>query len=191
MSHLFNYLVREELQESKGFRDDDTMRKYSSKELRDICFLMFISLHLLSRTRFHRDAKAYATETMKYPLFDRVYLSGTDLGNIISTLVNARKILDERDVNMPLLDIKRYLSDYKFNKMTSRDVSSFFYLLQVRMNICDTSLLSFRRNIVDEEEISWDRLKFLADQVYRKMKIFEYRSDVLALLQRLIDCNHE
>jgi len=182
---LFSFIT-----ESKAFRNEDMVERYSIKELGEILFTMLITLHLLSLTRFSREADDYAHETMKYPLYERIYLSNTDLGNVISTLKNASDYLKQRDVDIPVLDLKRYLRGIRNDQSFTR---SLFYKLQTRLKIQDAYLFAFRRDIIDTEpdELSWEQKKTLGHRLYQQLRRLDYKVDLLVLLQKFMDCNKE
>ncbi len=189
---LFKYLLKEELQfESKAYRNSDMISKYSVKELSEVCFLMFLILELLGKTKFHDDAKKYAIESVKYPLYDRIYLSGTDLANVMSTLKNAKEYLHAPDVDIPINDLKRYLRDFKNSNMSYLEINSTFYKLQTKLKIKDATLLSFRRNIVDDQDLTWDKKRYFGQQLYQYLRRLEYKADIMVLLQKLVESNQE
>lgn len=168
------------------------MEKYSVSELSEIFFTMMLTLHLLSLTRFNRDVDNYAMESIKYPLFDRIYLSGTDLCNVVATLRNAKEFLDERDVSIPVLELKRYLRNFKYDSMSDSLKRTLFLKLQNVLKIKNANLISFRRDIIDGGKyLSWSDKKQKGDRLYQQLRKQNYRCDVLILLQKLMDANTE
>ena len=183
-------MLFENLTESKAFRNEDMVERYSIKELGEILFTMLLTLHLLSLTRFSREADDYSHESMKYPLYERIYLSNTDLGNIISTLKHASDYLKQRDVDIPVLDLKRYLRGIRNDQSFTR---SLFYKLQTRLKISDSYLFAFRRDLIDTDpdELSWEQKKTLGHRLYQQLRKYDYRLDLLVLLQKFMECDKE
>ena len=186
---LFDYLLEDRvfMTESKAFRNADTVRRFSKKELSEILFTMMLTLHLLSKTRFNFDAISYATQTVSYPLYDRIYLSTTDTANLISTLKNAKEYLAQPDMDLPTQEIKRYLRDFRLNSIGNTQVRSLFYKLQTRLKISNSYLMAFRRDIVDGEELTWEQQQILAGRLYQQLRRWEYKCDILVLLQKFLD----
>jgi len=183
---LFEFLV-----ESRAFRNEEMVSHRSKKELSEIMFLMLLALQLLSKTRFNRDADNYAKQTLSFPLFDRIYLSTTDLANLISTLKNAREYLDQPNADIPVLELKRYLRDFQANNMSNTLRRNFFYNLQSRLRINDSLILAFRRDIADSTQLTWQEKKIIGGRLYTQLRRYDYKCDVLALLQKLMDAKEE
>lgn len=180
------------ISESKAFRNEKAMENYSVAELSEIFFTMLLTLHLLGLTRFIRETDAYALDSVKYPMFDRIYLSGTDLCNVIATLKNAKEYLDERDVSIPVLELKRYLKNFKYDTMPNTMKRTLFIKLQSILKIKNNTLISLRRDIVDSGEyLTWSEKKQKGDRLYQQLRKQNYRCDVLVLLQKLMDTNKE
>ena len=183
---MFDYLF-----ESKAFRNEDQIVKYSLKELSEMVYLIMLTLELLGQTKYSREAHDYSMTTLMYPRFDRIYLSTTDLGNLLSTLLNARQFLDQPDMDIPIQEVKRYLRDFKTRSMSASDRRSFFYKLQMRMKIRDSVLFAFRRDIVDTDDVSFGQRRVLGNRLYQQLRKYEYRVDILAILQKFMDDSHE
>ncbi len=177
--------------ESKAFRNEDMVTRYSVKEMSQIFYAMMLSLHLLRQTRFSKDADNYVSTTLQYPMFDRMYLSTTDLANVIATLRNAKEYLDEPNVDLPILDIKRYFRDFKNSFMDKSFARQLFYKVQTRLKVNDSYLTAFRRDIVDSEDLSFIQKKQLGERLYQLLRKYEYKCDVLALLQKFMDSEKE
>jgi hypothetical protein len=185
---LFNFIV-----ESKAFRNQETLEKYSTKELGEIFFTMLLSLHLLGlTTRFIKDADSYCQDTVKYPMFERVYLSGTDMANVISGLRNAKELLDAKNVDIPIMELKRYLrTAFKSGGMSESLKRALFFKLQNKLEIKNSVLTSLRRDIVDTDELSWAQKKVFGDRLYQLLRKYQYKCDVLILLQKFVECRDE
>lgn len=179
---LFGFLT-----ESKAFRNEQDGQKFTTKELGEICFAMMLSLHLLGQTDLKEDVKSYCSTTLRYPKFDRVYLSGSDLGNVIALLRNAKELLDQRNVDVPVLDLKQYLHNFRTDKMLPKLKRSFFYRLQAKLKINDGQLLSLARDIADPDGLNTTEINVLGSKLYAQLRRFEYKCDILALLQKLMD----
>ena len=185
---LFEFLT-----ESKAFRNEDSVQKYRSSELSEVCFVMLLTLHLLSQTKFNKEAERYAEETVKYPMFERIYLSATDLANVISTLRNADTILQDKSVNIPIMELKRYLrTGFKGESMMSDSLKRMLFMkLQNNMKIHNSTLTSLRRDIVDSHDLDWSEKQRLGSKLYQILRGYQYKCDVLVLLQKLMDCRDE
>ena len=177
--------------ESKAFRNEDNIVKYSMRELSEIAYLIFLTLELLGKTRYSKETHEYSMNSLSYPRFDRIYLSNTDLGNLLSALLNARQYLDQPDMDIPILEVKRYLRDFRARTMTDSARRAFFYKLQMRMKIKDSYLMAFRRDIVDSLELDFGEKRTLGKRLYQQLRKYEYRVDILAILQKFMDDSHE
>ena len=180
---LFSFIT-----ESKAFRNEEDGQKFSTKELGEICFAMLVSLHLLHESGFGSEVNSYAANTCKYPKFDRVYLSGTDLGNNIALLRNAKELLNQRNVDVPINFVKQYLHNFKSNNMVPQLKKAFFGQLQARLKITDGSLISVSNSIIEDAGLLNDSERLvLGEKLYQILRRYEYKCDVLALLQKLLD----
>jgi hypothetical protein len=187
---MFDFLKEAKIiRESKAFRNEGDIEHYSKKELCEIGYCMLLTLELLSQTRYSNDIHKYALNSLSYPRFDRIYLSNTDLANVISTLYNARTYLEQPDVDIPLLEFKRYLRDCHGTTMDSATRRSFFYKMQNRMKVTDSTLTNFRREIVDTDDLEFDDKIRIGHRLYNQLRKYEYKCDILILLQKFMD-NH-
>lgn len=194
---LFDFLMEDKfvsgkIDESKAFRNEDAVRKYSEKELSEILFTMMLALHLLSQTKFNSDAKKYAEDSLKFPLFDKIYLSATDMANITCALRNAKDILNERDVNIPVMELKRYLrTGFSEGNMSDSLKRMLFIKLQNNLKINNSSLTTLRRNIVDSYNLNWSFKKKYGEQLYQQLRKYQYKCDILYLLQKFMEATSE
>ena len=188
---LFDILTVNTFFESKAFRNDESVRKYSSAELGEILFAMLLTVHLLSRTKFKKEAVHYAHESVKYPTYDNIYLSTSDLGNLISTLRNAKEFLNDKNVDIPVQELKQYLRGLHSETMPAANIRALFYKMQTRLHVKDSYLLALRRDIVDNDNLSWSQKKALGDRLYQILRRQDYKVDILAILQKLMDCRDE
>ena len=179
---LFEFMT-----ESKAFRNEEDGQKFTTKELGEICFAMMLSLHLLYYSGFGSEVTSYASNTCRYPKFDRVYLSGTDLGNNIALLRNAKELLDQRNVDVPINFLKQYLHSFKSNKMLPQLKRAFFYQLQAKLKITDGTLLSLAKDILEPVGLNDAENLAYGSKLYSQLRRYEYKCDVLALLQKLLD----
>jgi hypothetical protein len=185
ISESKSFLGRKELftfmTESKAFRNEAMVEKYSVKELGEILFAMMLSLHIVGSTI---ESKRYCNNTLKFPKFNHIFLSSTDLCNVISTLRNAREYLNQPNVDVPMIELKRYLRGILIANNTAAFSRAFFFKLQTKLRIKSADLLILRREIVDGESIR-DREK-LANTLYQKLRQYN-NCDLLVLLQILLD----
>jgi hypothetical protein len=177
----------EDIKESRAFRNNENMEKYSVNELSDIFFTMMMTLHLLDHSKFSKDIIQYTKDTLRFPLFERVYLSGTDLSNVISTIKNAKEILGEKNADIPVLEIKRYLRNFEYDSMSESLKRQLFLKIQNKLKIHNSSLISLRREIVDANNLSWFQKKKIGDRLYQLLRRQNYRCDILVLLQKFMD----
>ena len=184
---LFEFLINE----SKAFRNEETLQKYTSQELSDILFTMLLTLQLLHIAHFNKDIDRYATETLKYPMFDRVYLSGSDMANIIATLRNAKEILGDKNVDIPVMELKSWLRDMHYKTMDDTLKRMLFVKLQNKLKIKDSALTSLRRDILDSYDLSWSQKKRFGEKLYQILRKYQYKCDILVLLQKLMDSRDE
>ncbi len=188
---LFEILLKDLFLESKAFRNEEAVRKFSIKEMSEIFYSLMLTLQLLSLTRYSNDAKSYVNDTLQYSMFDHIYLSTTDLANVITTLKNSREILNQPNVDLPILDIKRYFRDYRSGTMNNAEKMSFFYRLQSKLKISNSYLTAFRRDIVDTENLTFSQKRDLGHRLYQLLRGFEYKCDLLSILQRFMDDSRE
>jgi len=66
-----------------------------------------------------------------------------------------------------------------------------FYKVQTRLKVNDSYLTAFRRDIVDSEDLSFIQKKQLGERLYQFLRKYEYKCDVLALLQKFMDSEKE
>ena len=75
--------------------------------------------------------------------------------------------------------------------MSYLEINSTFYKLQTKLKIKDATLLSFRRNIVDDQDLTWDKKRYFGQQLYQYLRRLEYKADIMVLLQKLVESNQE
>lgn len=190
---LFNFLMEgtfidKNVIESKAIRNNSNANNYSIKELSDILFMMLLSLHLLNQTKFKNDAKKYAEDSLKFPLFNNIFLSATDMANIISALRNAKDILNEKNLNIPVMELKRYLrTGFDTDSMSDSLKRTLFMKMQHALKINDTSLIILRRNIVDSFNLMNNAKKNYGEQLYQKLRKYKYKCDILYILQKYME----
>lgn len=184
--------LKSEILESKAFRNSETMQKYNTQELSDIFFTMMLTLQLLSISGHNKEADYYSQETLKYPMFERVYLSCSDMANIISTLRNAKDVLDNKiNIDIPILELKRYLRDFKYKTMDDTLKRMLFVKLQNKLKIRDSNLTTLRREILDGSNLTWGQKKRFGEKLYQILRRHQYKCDLLVLLQKFMDCREE
>ena len=168
--------------ESKAFRNEKMVEKYTTQELGEIFFAMMLTIHLLGSVK---QAKQYCLSSLRFPKFNHIFLTSTDLANVITTLLNAREYLGKPDINLPINDIKRYLRGVIRDTNTSDFSRALFFKLQTKLRIRDGSLLTLRREIVDGEEVKNKLIP--GGKLYKQLRRYEHKSDILAILQILMD----
>jgi hypothetical protein len=170
------------LKESKAFRNEQMMEKYSTKELGEIFFAMMLTLHNLGP---REEVKRYCIKTLKFPKFDHIFLSSTDLANVITTLRNAKELLGQPNIDIPVNELKRYLRGVVLGNNTPAFNRALFFRLQTRLRIKDSQLLSLRRNLVDGEGHG-DDLSY-GKPLYEYLRRYQNKCDLLVILQGLLD----
>jgi hypothetical protein len=171
------------LTESRAFRNDSMVEKYNTKELGEILFTMLLSLHVIGSTN---EVKQYCKKTLMFPRFDHIFLSTTDMANAITTLRNAREILDQQNIDVPVNELKRYLRDLFFGKLTPEFCRAFFMRLQTKLRIKNASLLIIKRELVDGRPTRGQSMR-IGDKLYQQLARLDRKVDVLVLLQMLMD----
>jgi len=168
--------------ESRAFRNEEMVEKYSTKELGEIFFAMMLSIQLVSQ---HEETKRYCIKTLKFPKFDHIFLSSTDLANVITTLRNAKELLGQTNIELPVNEIKRYLRGLVLGGNTPAFVRALFFRIQQRLRLKDGHLITLRRELVDGEghgdDLTYGR------PLYAYLRKYQNKCDVLALLQTLMD----
>jgi hypothetical protein len=170
-----------DLLESRAFRKESTMEKYSVDELGRILFLHFLALYAVRK----EGGDSYANKTLAYPLFDGIYFSTTDLANLISTYKNSDRFLEEKAPTLPILEIKRILRNGASGNWSPYDCRAIFMKLQNVMKIRDTTLNKLRRDLVDDDTPR-DRLIALR-VLYREMQKTAYQSDLIDLVHNYLE----
>jgi len=179
---MFDFIL-----ESKAYRKENMVDHYSTQEISEILFGMLLGLEIIKRSESLSSVyNTYKQDTLKYPTYDRLYLSTTDLGNIIATAKNSKEILkSEKTIDLPFLDLKHYLRTSFMNK---DDIRTFFYKLSTRLRIHNADLANIRRDIVDATDgIPTYKLQNNAQKLIYVLKKYEYRMDILVLLQKVVE----
>jgi hypothetical protein len=175
---MFEYLT-----ESKAFRNENMIDKFSSKDMSEILFGMMLGVELIYKL-LPEDCVSYKLDTLKYPMFDRIYLSTTDLGNAISMVKNAKTILDAKySIDIPILDIKHYLR----SNLSDSDKRALFIKLQSRLRIHNTKLINIRREILDSYSLNNILLKNKTSELMNILRTYDYKMDILSILQKYIE----
>jgi hypothetical protein len=178
LNPLFSFMT-----ESKAFRNDLMVEKYNTKELSEILFTMLLSLHVIGSTN---EVKQYCKKTLMFPRFDHIFLSTTDMANAITTLRNAREFLNQPNFDVPINELKRYLRDLFFGKLTPEFCRAFFMRLQTKLRIKNASLLIIKRELVDGNPTQGQAMR-IGDKLYQQLARLDRKVDVLTLLQVLMD----
>jgi len=173
---LFTFIT-----ESKMIRNDQTASKFDINELSEILFAMLLTLHLLGPTN---EVKRYCINSLQFPKFDHIFLSSTDLANVISTLRNAKEYLQKPNIDIPVIELKRYLRGTISGNNIASFSRAFFFKMQTRLKIKDANLLILRREIVDSDSIR--NKTRLGDQLYQYLRKYN-NCDLLVILQILMD----
>jgi hypothetical protein len=175
---LFTFMT-----ESKAFRNEKMVEKYDTKELSDLLFTMLLALHVIGPTQ---QCKKYCNDSLKFPKYDHIFLSSTDLANAVTSLRNAKELLNQTNIDVPIIDMKHYLRNIAFDKMSPEFDRAFFFKLQNKLRIKDGNLLTLRREIVGETLNKVSRLN-LGTKLYKRLSLYEKKCDVLVLLQNVVD----
>lgn len=145
------------------FLKESKIEKYNEPNLNEIFYAMILTLYLLKNID-------YSKKSLKFPRFEHIFLSSTDLSNIISIL--------REEYHLPINSIKQFLrgniSDIFFRQ--------FILTLQNALKIKNTELINIRREI----EIAENKNK-IANYLYQFFRKFNHKYDILALLQKYLD----
>lgn len=169
--------------ESKAFRNEQMVDKYTTKELGEILYAMMLSIHCVGA---ELEVRKYCINSLKFPRYDHIFLSSTDLANAITSLRHAREILDQPNVDVPVNDIKRYLRDFVLGKLTPEFSRRFFYGLQTKLRVKSPQLTNIRRMLIDGDANQGDKAAS-GRLLYQQLAALDKKVDVLALLQILVD----
>lgn len=170
--------------ESRAFRKESTLEKYSVAQLSEILFLHLLTLEVLG----HNDlANSYAKETMMYPAFDGIRFSATDLCNLISTLKNAERYLDERSPSMPFLELKRYIRGIEKGDNEISFVRNLFYKLQTMLKLKNSQLNILRRDLSQYKELTYAEKLRSVRSLYQLLRKTSYNSDLINKLHSFLE----
>ena len=125
-------------------------------------------------------AKKYCSNSLKFPKFDHVFLSSTDLANAITTLRMSKK----PRVDIPVNELKHYLRGIMLGNNSSAFSRSFFFKLQNRLKVHNGTLLTLRREIVDGDVPASTHK--MGNQLYQYLRKFN-NCDILTVLQIMLD----
>ena len=142
-----------ELTEARLFYSEKDLNNLSAHEIAEIVYIMIMTMEILRHSHKHLNyIKDYATKTLSYYPFDKMHYAATDLGNLISVLVNqdlfAQHIKVEHDISLPVFQTKRYLNSVAGDKDEHHDDSSYFYRLESFLKLLSSSNIRvIRRNV--------------------------------------------
>jgi hypothetical protein len=170
--------------ESRAFRRASTLEKYSVQQLSEILFLHLLTLEVLSHSG---DVRQYAKETMAYPTFDGIRFSATDLSNLISTLKNADRYLDERSPSMPFLELKRYIRGIEKRDNEPAFVRLIYYKLQTMLKVKNSQINVLRRDISEYNKLSYPEQVHSVRLLYQLLRKTSYNSDLINKLHNFLE----
>jgi hypothetical protein len=142
----------QELTEARMYRGSSTLQGKTADELAKVVFLMFMMLEIL-RKEDAGFAKKYAKQTLWHEKFSTMRTNASDLHNLLSVLSNQQdfssKIATNANINVPALQIRRYLRDIDSGLKQQGVDRAFFKTLEEFLKISDSNLKEIRRAVAD------------------------------------------
>ena len=170
-----------QLYESRLFPNKETISTFSEEEVRNMIFLYFLALQILSDEPLSQDfAYTYLYKTFKYGKFTKVELSSTDLSWLLFELTQKY----DKHFNVSTLNtwVKAILKD----KSTTEFDSRHFLWLQSQLNIKDSNYKSMRILISHWTNLTLNQKKLSSTRLLLAFKTHIRKSDLLSTLENII-----
>jgi hypothetical protein len=147
----------QELVEARLYKGESTLKGKTAKEISAIVFLMIMTLEIM-RHESPNYARKYVENSLQFGNFDSMRSSMTDFGNLVAVLSNQDDYDDtikaDFGINIPFLQLKRYLTDIRNGAKTSSMDKSFFLKLEDFLKVSEGLHKTIRRHVTN-----WDTLK--------------------------------
>jgi len=144
----------QELVEARLYKGESTLKGKTAKEIASIVFLMIMTLEIL-RHESPSYAKKYVENTFQFGEFNSMRSVMSDLGNLLAVLSNQKDydntIKADFGINIPFLQLKRYLMDMKNGNKTSSVDKTFFLKLEDFLKVNESLHKTIRRYVTN-----WD-----------------------------------
>lgn len=174
----------QEISEARLFKDSDTLKGKTAKDLTKITFLTIMMLEIL-RTADSKYAKQYASNTNSSNNFSAMNPGRTDLHNLLVVLTHQDKFSDkiETDSNIfvPLIQVKHYLNNVADGHKDIGVDRRLFKKLEDSLLIKDNNLKNIRREVADwlqtsqfEKDIILTTIKQLANSLAQQNDIYQH-----------------
>lgn len=171
----------QELVEARMYKGASTLKGKTAKEIGAVVFLMIMSLEIL-RHESKSYAKKYVEETLRFGDFDSMRSSMSDLGNLLAVLSNQDKYDDyiktDYSINIPFLQLKRYLVDLKNGRDTSSVDRSLFLKLEDYLKINDSLFKTIRRYVSNWESLEDNEMKSVIENIKREFNARSNYNDI-------------
>jgi len=171
-----------DLTEARMFRNTTTLAGKSAKDLADVVFLSFMMLEIL-RIEDNAYAKRYANNTIWDNTFSSMKSSATDLHNLIAVLSNqtkySSKIKADAGVNVPTIQIRKYLRDIENNRKDRGWDRAFFKTLGEFLKISKGELKQMRVVVADWNRSSTTEKQKIRLQIKNLLHPSNFQNDLL------------
>lgn len=172
----------QELAEARMYRGRDTLNGKTAEELGRVAFLMIMMVEIL-RWEDRDFAKSYSRKTMWYENFTAFRLQSTDLHNLLTVLNNQEdysdKIKVNRNIAVPVLQIRRYLRDIESDIRQKGVDRSFFKKLEEYFKISDSACREVRRAVADWDDNSETEKHTVRYQIKNLLYMKNQQNDLL------------
>lgn len=174
----------QEISEARLFKNSDTLKGKTAKDLTRITFLTIMMLEIL-RTADSKYAKQYASNTISSNNFSAMNPGKTDLHNLLAVLTHqdkfSNKIETDSNIFVPMIQLRHYLNNVVDGR---KDVSVdriLFKKLEDSLLIKDNNLKNIRREVADwaqtsqyEKDIILTTIKQLANSLAQQNDIYQH-----------------
>lgn len=172
----------QELTEARMYRGSSTLQGKTADQLAKVVFLMVMILEILRKedTEF---AKKYAKQTLWHEKFSTMRTNASDLHNLLSVLSNqqdfAEKITTNANINIPALQIRRYLRDIDSGLKQQGIDRAFFKTLEEFLKISDSDLKEIRRAVADWRDASATEKSTIRYKIKNSLQATNHQIDIL------------
>lgn len=177
---MFDFI--QEINEARIYKNGDTLKGKTADDLAVGVFLMIMMLEILRN--IDKDyAKKYAIQTIGYENFTSMRGSASDLHNLLAVLANQEdykdKIETNSKINVPVLQLRRYLRDIENDR---KDISldrQLFLKLEQFLNIKNSSFRQIRRNVADWRLNSTAEKTLIRRNIKNYLNNYNQQTDIL------------
>ena len=186
--------------ESSLFASFSSVNRYNARDIADLTFLYFITLHVL-RVNWHSAplARQYAQRTMSHGGWEDPYLSGTDLYQLLNiTLAHSSNFVAHlknpeasqalvHDLMLDSHDVKRFLQNIASSGYSDDLSARLLFRFERELRITVTNYKSVRRICVDwnTSHIDDEAKSLAVTRLLQAMRNRALRGDLIRPLQEL------